>query len=109
MIEPIRPNEVTDVKKATIPDEVIIAFNQLIIENWKKDSSSRFLQKKVIRMIQQRLGAGVLSGEDIIDNGYLDVEDIFRKAGWDVEYDGPGYNETYEASFTFSKKKKKNK
>lgn len=35
---------------------------------------------------------------------YLDVEDIYRKEGWKVVYDKPAYCETYEPTFTFSKK-----
>lgn len=31
------------------------------------------------------------------DHGWLDLEDIYRDEGWTVEYDSPGYNETYEA------------
>ena len=37
----------------------------------------------------------------------FDVEDIYEKAGWDVTYDTPGYNETYEPKFTFKPSKKK--
>ena len=37
--------------------------------------------------------------------GWLDVEGIYRKAGWDVEYDSPGYCEDYPATFKFRKKK----
>jgi hypothetical protein len=33
----------------------------------------------------------------------MDVEDVYQKAGWEVEFDKPGYNEDYEANFKFSK------
>ncbi len=36
---------------------------------------------------------------------YLDaMERCFRDAGWKVEYDKPGYNESYDAFFRFSMK-----
>jgi len=45
-----------------------------------------------------------LTRQGMYDKGWMDVEDAYRKAGWDVDFDKPGYNETYEANFTFSKK-----
>jgi hypothetical protein len=35
---------------------------------------------------------------------WFDIEDIYRKAGWAVEFDKPGYNESYESFFVFKKK-----
>ena len=105
-VKPITPKEVVGKKQKALPDEVIEAFNELIAENWNGSDAS-FLQKKVIKKIQQKVGAGVVSGQDICDKGWLDVESVFKKAGWNVEYDGPGFNETYAASFTFKKKRKK--
>ena len=106
MVEPIKPKEVVGKKKEALPDEVIEAFNELIAEHWKNKSSS-FLQRKVIARIQQKMGAGVISGQEICDKGYLDVEAIYIKAGWDVKYNSPAYNESYSESFDFSEKRRK--
>ncbi len=98
--KPVTPKEVVNLKKSLIPDAVIESFNELIAEKYLGGSST-FKQKDVVaRMVKK----GVLS-EEIYKNGWLDVEDIFEKAGWKVEYDKPGYNESYDATFTFSKKK----
>jgi hypothetical protein len=32
----------------------------------------------------------------------LDIEPIYREAGWIVEYDKPAYCENYDANFTFT-------
>ncbi len=45
-----------------------------------------------------------MSSSEIYERHLLDVEPSYRAEGWEVEYDKPGYNETYEATFTFRKK-----
>jgi len=42
---------------------------------------------------------------DIFEKNFLDFESVFRNVGWSVEYDKPGYCESYDAFFTFKKKK----
>lgn len=101
-VKPITPNEVLNVRQESIPDAVIEAFNELITENW----SSQFrgavvLQDDAVKRIVKKLK---IKREAVFDNGYLDVEPIFENAGWVVEFDKPGYNESYEANFTFSRK-----
>jgi hypothetical protein len=45
-----------------------------------------------------------VSRQEVFDNQWLDIEDIYREAGWKVSYDKPAYNETYKAYFTFSRR-----
>lgn len=96
-MKPIKPSEVIDKKQELIPDEVIEAFNEMIAANWN-GTSSTVSQTEVYALIKKKLG------KDFPMN-YLDVEDIYRKAGWKVNYDKPGYNESYGATFEFSKKR----
>lgn len=100
-MEPIRPEEVVARQGEQIPPEVIKAFNDLIVKNFI-GGKAVISQKEVLDLLQVR---GFDIG-DISTKRFLDVEEIFRKAGWKVEYDKPGYNESYEASFTFTKPKK---
>lgn len=97
--KPITPKEVTLLKVSTIPDEIFEAFNELIVENFDGRSAC-FSEKKVVALIVKK----GISSKDAYGNHWLDVEPIYRKAGWKVEYDKPGYNESYDATFTFSKK-----
>ena len=97
--KPITPKEVVSLKKSLIPDAVIESFNELIAESFS-NGHSEFLTKKVVaRMVSKGL-----KEKDIYANGWLDIEDIFEKAGWKVDYDNPGYNEDYDPSYSFSKK-----
>jgi len=103
MIKPITPKEALDIKLTRIPDEVIKIFNDLIIENLKNDRST-IQQEKVVDLISMTLGIPV---KDIFKQSLLDIEKYYEKAGWDVVYDRPGYNEDYPATFKFSIKNKK--
>jgi len=100
---PIRPDEVVHLKEASIPPEVFDAFNELIA--LKFDGKSAYIsQKAVIAKILSKFEGNVtVSRTTIFDKHWLDVEDVYCKAGWTVKYDKPGWNETYEANFTFTK------
>ena len=102
VVKPITPGEVTQKKAESLPPEVLEAFNELIAENWDGRESTFKLSEAVARI---RKKVTVPKGESPGDKGWLDIEDIYRKAGWKVEYDQPAYNETYPATYTFSKKK----
>ena len=39
MMEPLKPEDVVDAKKDSLPDEVMKAFNELIAEHWDGVSS----------------------------------------------------------------------
>ena len=94
MIEPIRPHEV---KKESIPDAVIEVFNALISEKWD-GREAVIKQKDAVARIVDRMQ---IIEDLVFDRKYLDVEPIYRDAGWTVEYDKPGWSENYEPSFTF--------
>ncbi len=96
MTEPIRPDEVTSRKKEAIPSEVIEAFNQQIAEKFN-GYEARVIQDDVMALIEQK----GFNRREVFDRHWLDVEDIFREAGWEVEYDKPGFNEPYDAFFIF--------
>lgn len=105
-INPIKPDEVSSKKEDLIPDEVIDAFNECIISEWN-GRSSLFRQDEVIKVIMKKLDAAFpeknYTRQNVFDNRWLDVEDIFRAEGWKVEYDKPAYCEIYAATFEFSK------
>ena len=44
--------------------------------------------------------------QTIWENRWLNVEDEYRKNGWEVEYDKPGLDEIYPARFIFKPKEK---
>lgn len=98
MIKPFSPKEARDACDSKIPDFVIQAFNELIAENLG-GRYSEFTQSEVEARIKR------LKPKDMkFDIRWLDVEPLFRKQGWSVTYDKPGYCESYEPSFKFTAK-----
>ena len=102
-VKPITPEEVIELKKNLLPDNVIKTWNELIAKNIV-NGTCVILQSDAEKALES-----LISSEDpnnIFVRGWLDIEDIYRKAGWTVTYDKPGYNESYPATFTFRKRPK---
>lgn len=97
--QPINP---ADVKPANVPDAVIEAFNTLIQHYWD-GKQARFKLSEAVTRIADEMGC---NPADVYSKQYLDIEPLYRQVGWAVEYDGPAYNESYPATFTFSLPKK---
>ena len=98
---PIKPSQVSKRKSLDLPDQVVEVFNALI--DWN-GSSATVLEDQAASRIPSALG---ISRDRVFSLSYLDVEDLFRSSGWEVTYDKPGYNEDYEATFCFRKRKKR--
>jgi len=102
MSGPIKPSEVAGAKTDSIPDAVFDVFNELIVREMGSYCAT-VDQNEVVRLIATRIGC---TQRAVYDNRWLDVEDSYRAAGWKVEYDRPGYNETYKPTFTFTRPRK---
>lgn len=105
MTKPIEPSEVADKKAEGIPSFVIEAFNQLIAKNYNS-GSAKVTQTEAVNKIVELSGTNEkeIRGK-IFENHWLDVEDIYRKAGWTVEFDKAGYCENYDSFFIFGKRR----
>jgi len=102
-VQAIKPSDIMDNLDTIIDPAVIQAVNEILKEKFRGDSVT-ILQKEIVSRaikINPKLTSDIL-----YKNHHLDFEPIFRKAGWSVIYDKPGYNETYEPSFEFRTKKK---
>ena len=103
-INPLKPDEAIKLKKGQRPDAVMISFNQEIAEHIKVSTGrAKVLQKDVLVRIKKALETVTTS--DILDKGWLDIEPEFRKAGWEVEYEKPAIDESFDSYFIFQKKK----
>lgn len=106
-VQPIRPSQVAKKKNETLPDAVIQAFNEMIVKYCNNGHAS-FQQKEVLSLILLKWNTenpkSKITAQEVFNNKWLDVEDIYRKAGWTVEYDSPAYCESYEPSYKFTKK-----
>lgn len=109
IIKPITPAEIGAAKATAIPPEVIKVFNDLIARHFVNDSAT-FRQSEVLDHLAIEMGAEFTSPDagakwtkKVFRNGWLNVEDLYHDVGWIVEYDKPGFNESYPATFTFTK------
>jgi hypothetical protein len=103
-IKPISPDEIIQNLDKIIPAAIIQAVNQLLIEKYRGTGEVTIKQKDIVERavsIDERLTSSI-----IFEKKYMDFEDLYRKSGWSVSYDKPGYNENYDAFFIFNKKKK---
>lgn len=98
-IKPVTPRHTVKDKVVTFPDEVFKVFNRLIVFHLRDGEASIDQDEVVKELVKEGLKLS-----DIFKNGWLDIEDVYARVGWEVEYDKPGYNETYEPTFKFRKK-----
>lgn len=95
-----------------IPDFVYDVFNHLLTEKWNNGKPIIISQEEVVNRIickHNWLFDDIeLSRQEIFEHHWLDVEPEYRNAGWDVEFDKPGYNESYKAFYTFTPKSNQN-
>lgn len=111
-VKPVSPD---DAKKKTKPqpDFVIETFNELIAQNLR-GKTARISQEEAVNALVAKMLTSASSLDEteekakhfrseIFKRHYLDVEDNFRDVGWNVYFDKPGYNESYEAYFEFTK------
>ena len=101
----ITPKEAFERTKTEIPDKVLEVWNDLII---KYHSRGKNGYSHIKQSIASRAIADVMNvtTDEVYENHWLDIEEVYRDAGWDVKYDRPGYNESYEANFEFRMKKR---
>lgn len=104
-MKPIKPEEIINSLDSILPDSVVQAVNNLLKEKYRGGTVA-ITQKEIVSEII-RIDPN-LTRKQIFDKNMLDFEPIFRKMGWIVKYDSPGWNETYyEEFFEFTSKKNK--
>jgi hypothetical protein len=106
MSKPITPREAKTASINNIPSFVIDAFNKLIVANMQGRYST-IKQDDVVAEISKAIDRSDNASpgfvrDQVFKNKWLDVEDLYKKAGWSVYYDKPAYNESYPATFSFT-------
>lgn len=96
---PMMPSEVPAMKAVEIPGFVFDAFNRYIALNYVGTSASFKAADVWYSVCSAAEERGTTPNRD-----WLNVEDAYRAAGWKVVYDSPAYNESYDSTFTFTKK-----
>lgn len=107
-IKPISPTEV-GAAKAVLHPIAIAVFNDLITRYWNGERAV-IKQEDVVQELVKRTAPRPSSEDEnirarrtIFEQGYLNIEEVYRAAGWTVKYDRPGWDENYPAIFTFTK------
>ena len=105
MTKPLSPTKL--LKNVKIPDKMILAANELLVENMGNSGRLTFTYME-LKARYRMLVAGATSTEGERNNvkvktQWLDIEDTFRQAGWHVKCDSPGFNESYDGYFIFEK------
>lgn len=109
-MKPITPEKIEQIKIHEMPEAIIQATNELIVRKWNGTSATI----KVNEIVEQYFRIKGTDPEDngrerreLFENHHLDIEPAYRHAGWCVEFDKPGYNESYDSYFVFTKRTKK--
>ena len=98
-MSPITPDEVAANKRNVIPQAVFDIVDRLLTEKFSNGRATIKQEEIVTALV-----AKGYNRNEIFDRHWLDFEEVYRSAGWKVEYDKPGYNESYDAFFVFTKK-----
>jgi hypothetical protein len=98
MTEPLSPKDIAAAKVNIYPSEVFDVVNGMIASQYVKGQSVTIKQDDVIAALIEKLG---VDRGTIFNKGWLNFEAYYQKAGWLVEYDKPGYNESYGAYWKF--------
>lgn len=98
--KPIKPEEVETKKASMIPDVIIEAFNELIVENYTKHGQSSFKLKEVEALVESK---DKQIADQAYEKGWYDVESLFKEAGWIVGFESPNRTETFDEYFVFEK------
>lgn len=96
-VQPLPANQINSSKPYEIPELVIVLVNNMLKEAW--DRGSAILHTKDI--MQKLKLAFDKTEKEILEMHWLDIEPIYRKAGYNVEYVKPAYGEQGEPYFKF--------
>lgn len=96
-IEPITPEEVLKRGKL-IPNEVFEIVNTMLVEKITPSKQIVVYTKDIANLVSKKLG---ISTDKVFEMHMLDIEDDYRKAGWECVYESPGFGDTFSAFFRF--------
>jgi hypothetical protein len=104
-IKPLSFQEVYEQSKIEIPDEVIEAINELILEKYDcEDKSATIDVPEIIERTNTKFSLPYsIKREHFEENGWFCFAYLYEENGWDVEFIQPDENEYFEPYFYFTK------
>jgi len=98
-VKPISPADALANKINVIPPEMIQVVNDFLTKRFNGGNTVTIKQDELLEAFMK---VSTIPRQTIFDQHMLDFEPIYRKEGWTVYYDKPGYSETYGARYEFS-------
>lgn len=102
IIKPISPSELKDNLEKIIPKEVIESVNEILRENYRGSGSITIKAKEIVNRISSKMD---LTRETIYSRKYLDFENLYHKYGWNISYEQPDRDQSFDSYYTFTPKK----
>lgn len=103
MVKPISPHECK--KEDFFPPEVLEAFNECIQKHFN-GRTSHFKREEVMQLIITKFNRVEIDRAHVYKEKWLDVEDVYRRMGWNVVYEQPSYGDSdFEPYYEFKVKK----
>lgn len=96
-IKPLSPHDIMDNIEKIIPTFVIEAVNNLLIKKFRGGE----VTIKQLEIMEEIKRLSDITSTEVYLNKWMDFEEVYNKNGWIVNYDKPGYDENYDAFFTF--------
>ena len=103
-MKPITPKQALDNVEKAFPDFVFEAVNNCINRHYFGKSSFTIKQDEILKEIL-KLAPEETTHKEVFDKHWMDFEEAYRKAGWEITYDSPAWDESYDAFFKFEIKK----
>lgn len=103
-VQPINPAMLREpgTKALEIPSLIVMIVNKMIDEFWD-GHQSRVWQSDILVRIAKLAG---FDKETVVRNRWLDIEPMYREAGYNVKYVKPPHGEKGDAYFEFTLKDK---
>lgn len=96
-IKPITPRDCEEA--VNLPDYVIKGVNELLLAEYRGKEAT-LKQKDVITSIL-RYAPEDITRQTLFDKHLLDFEYLYKKQGWNVRYDSPCRDESFEPYYVF--------
>lgn len=96
-VNPIRPEEVAANRK--LPDVVMTAWNLMIAE--KFDGQTAYIKQDDI--VVKIADAMDVTRSVVFEKNWLEIEDMYRAAGWKVIYNKSMTGDNFDSHFIFKK------
>lgn len=107
-IKPLTPKEVLSRRGKYLLPQLVEAVNTYLCENYNGKNSVKMLRKEVVnKTIELCSKNNIHMTEQILyQKGHLDFEGVFKKYGWNVTYESPDRDESFESYYLFTPIKK---